>query len=618
MILENINSYEDFRRVLPEDYPELCREIREFLIKKTSEHGGHLASNLGAVELTVALLSSFDLPEDKIIYDVGHQSYTHKLLTGRRDGFDGLRESGGMSGFPKTSESEYDAFDTGHSTTSISAGLGMVAARDIAGSDYYVTAVIGDGSLSGGMAYEALNNASKLEKNFIIILNDNNMSISENVGGMSNYLSGIRTTTGYQELKNEVKSSLSNLPGGNKIVNRISRTKSTIKSLFVPGMFFEELGIVYIGPVKGHDIPAMRKAIKEAKNYNGAVLIHVITEKGSGYEPARKHPRRFHGVGPFDIDTGLPLKEKTKPEYSDIVSKVLCDMASENDKICAITAAMEDGTGLRRFHKHYPERFFDVGIAEPHAVTFAAGLCAGGMIPVVAIYSSFMQRAFDQILHDVALTDKHVVFLLDRAGLVGSDGPTHHGIFDISYLSQIPNMCIMAPKNRWELADMLHFAVEKCGGPVAIRYPRGEVSECFEEKRSHLEQGRFETLCEGKDIALIALGSMVEFADNVKKKLAEKDTSCALYNARFVKPLDTDSLSCIAAEYDTIVTFEENVKTGGFGEQIGSYLEETGFKGRFINFSLPDEFIEHGDGQYLMEKCGLGLDTVTDKILGKQ
>ncbi|MCR4946328.1 MAG: 1-deoxy-D-xylulose-5-phosphate synthase, partial [Lachnospiraceae bacterium] len=436
MILENIDTYEDFRKVAPEDYPALCSEIRDFLIQKTSEHGGHLASNLGAVELTVALLSTFDLPEDKIIYDVGHQSYTHKILTGRRKDFDSLRESGGMSGFPKTSESVYDAFDTGHSTTSISAGLGLVAARDIAGEDYYVTAVIGDGSLSGGMAYEALNNASKLEKNFIIVLNDNNMSISENVGGMSSYLAGIRTTTGYQELKNEVKSSLSSLPGGEKLVNRISRTKSTIKSLFVPGMFFEELGIVYIGPVNGHDIHAMKKALKEAKNYNGAVLIHVITEKGAGYEPARRHPRRFHGVSPFDIETGKPLKEKTKPEYSDIVSKVLCELAAENPKICAITAAMEDGTGLRRFHKRFPERFFDVGIAEPHAVTFAAGMSSGGMLPVVAIYSSFMQRAFDQILHDVALTNRHVVFLLDRAGLVGPDGATHHGIFDISYLSQ--------------------------------------------------------------------------------------------------------------------------------------------------------------------------------------
>ncbi len=616
MFLEYINSYEDFKQVPAEDYPELCSEIRDFLINKISEHGGHLASNLGAVELTVALLSSFDLPKDKIIYDVGHQSYTHKLLTGRRDGFDSLREAGGMSGFPKTSESVYDAFDTGHSTTSISAGLGMVAARDIAGDDYYVTAVIGDGSLSGGMAYEALNNASKLEKNFIIVLNDNNMSISENVGGISSYLAGIRTTKGYQELKNEVKSSLSSLPGGEKMVNRISRTKSTIKSIFVPGMFFEELGIVYIGPVKGHDIHAMRKALKEAKNYNGAVLVHVITEKGAGYEPARRHPRRFHGVSPFDVETGKPLKEKTKPEYADVVSKVLCDMADTNQKICAITAAMEDGTGLRRFHKHHPERFFDVGIAESHAVTFAAGLSTGGMIPVVAIYSSFLQRAFDQILHDVALTKRHVVFLLDRAGLVGSDGPTHHGIFDISYLSQIPGMTVMAPKNRWELADMIHYAIDVCDGPVAIRYPRGEASEIYEDKRAPIESGGFELLSEGKAIALIAVGAMVSRADLVRERLIERGNDCALYNARFVKPLDTGALTEIAGEYDTIVTFEENVKTGGFGEQVGAFLEEKGYKGKFVNLSLPDEFIEHGDTEYLMKKAGLSLFDMIKVITG--
>ena len=615
MILETINSYEDFRQIQAEDYPALCSEIRDFLINKISEHGGHLASNLGAVELTVALLSSFDLPEDKIIYDVGHQSYTHKLLTGRREGFDMLRESGGISGFPKTSESVYDAFDTGHSTTSISAGLGMVAARDLAGQDHYVTAVIGDGSLSGGMAYEALNNAAKLDTNFIIVLNDNNMSISENVGGMSTYLAAIRTTTGYQELKNEVKSSLYNLPGGERIVNKISRTKSTIKSMFVPGMFFEELGIVYIGPVNGHDIHAVKKALKEAKNYNGAVLVHVITQKGAGYEPARKHPRRFHGIGPFDVTTGKPLKEKKKPEYADIVSKTLCDIAAVNPKVCAITAAMEDGTGLRRFHKFYPDRFFDVGIAESHAVTFAAGLSAGGMIPVVAIYSSFMQRAFDQILHDVALTGKHVVFLLDRAGLVGSDGPTHHGIFDVSYLSQIPGMCLMAPKNRWEFADMLRFAVEDCDGPVAVRYPRGDASEIFEDKRTPLEQGRFEVLHEGEKVALVALGSTLNLAENTRKILEDKGVDATLINARFVKPLDITTLSELMSTHDTFVTFEENVKTGGFGEQVIAALEERDFAGRFIDVSLPDRFIEHGDMDYLYSLVGFDAQEIAERIL---
>ncbi|MBD5486942.1 MAG: 1-deoxy-D-xylulose-5-phosphate synthase, partial [Lachnospiraceae bacterium] len=455
MLLEKIEQTNDIKQLTEADYGVLAEEIREFLITSISETGGHLGSNLGAVELTMALHLFLNLPEDKIIWDVGHQSYTHKILTGRRDGFANLRKFGGMSGFPKRKESDCDCFDTGHSSTSISAGLGMVKARDIQGGKNTIVSVIGDGSLTGGMAYEALNNASRLETNFIIVLNDNNMSISENVGGVSKYLNNIRTADMYLDLKEGVYNSLHGKSKyGDKMVSQIRRVKSSFKNLVVPGMFFEDMGITYLGPVDGHNISAMVRMLKEAKKIRGAVLLHVITQKGKGYAPAERHPARFHGAEPFDIETGIPSKPQSKANYTDIFSTVMCKMGQRDEQVVAITAAMPDGTGLKRFRNMYPERFFDVGIAEEHAVTFAAGLAAGGLKPIVAIYSSFLQRAYDQILHDVCLQNLPVVFAIDRAGLVGSDGETHQGIFDLSYLSSIPNMHIMAPKNKWELSDM--------------------------------------------------------------------------------------------------------------------------------------------------------------------
>ena len=456
MILERIEKENDIKQLSEEELKLLATEIREFLIEKISVTGGHLASNLGVVELTMALHLFLDLPKDKLIWDVGHQSYTHKLLTGRREGFDGLRRYGGMSGFPKRNESACDCFDTGHSSTSISAGLGYAHARQLNGEDYRVVSVIGDGALTGGMAYEALNNAAQLDSNFIIVLNDNNMSISENVGGMSAYLAGFRTADAYLDLKIGVINSLQKIPVyGDKMVAKIRRTKSSIKQLLIPGMLFEEMGIIYLGPVDGGDIRGMTKVLSEAENIDGPVLVHVITKKGAGYPPAERHPARFHGTEAFDIETGIPKHPRVKANYTDIFSTVMRKLGDRDEKVVAITAAMTDGTGLKRFHNMFPERFFDIGIAEAHAVTFAAGLAAAGLKPVFAVYSSFLQRAYDQILHDVCLQKLPVVFAIDRAGLVGSDGETHQGIFDISYLSSIPNMTILAPKNKWELSDMI-------------------------------------------------------------------------------------------------------------------------------------------------------------------
>ena len=495
MILEKIEKENDIKKIPPEDLNRLAEEIREFLINKISVTGGHLGSNLGAVELTMALHLCLDLPEDKIVWDVGHQSYTHKILTGRKEGFENLRKYGGMSGFPKRKESDCDCFDTGHSSTSISAGLGLVKARDILGKDNYVVSVIGDGSLTGGMAYEALNNASRMKGNFIVVLNDNNMSISENVGGVSKYLNNIRTADRYLDIKEGIYNSLMDTKLGEPIVESIRRAKSSVKQLVIPGMFFEDMGLTYLGPVDGHDINAMTKVFKEAKRCKTAVVVHVITQKGKGFAPAINHPARFHGAEPFDIETGLPKNKKTKSNYTDVFSTVMCKLGDRNDRLVAITAAMPDGTGLKRFRNMYPERFFDVGIAEEHAVTFAAGLAAGGMRPVVAIYSSFLQRAYDQILHDVCIQNLPVVFAIDRAGLVGSDGETHQGIFDLSYLSSIPNMHVMAPKNKWELSDMLKFAIE-FDGPIALRYPRGEAFDELREVRDPIRLGKAEWIYE--------------------------------------------------------------------------------------------------------------------------
>ena len=616
MVLEKINQVGDIKQIPPEEYDTLAEEIRHFLVEKISRSGGHLASNLGVVELTMALHLCFDFPKDKVVWDVGHQSYTHKLLTGRKSGFDELRKYGGMSGFPKRKESDCDCFDTGHSSTSISAGIGLVAARDLQGGDEHVISVIGDGALTGGMAYEALNNASRLKQNFIIILNDNNMSIAENVGGMSEYLNGLRTNEAYTNFKTGVEQSLNRLPGGSHLANQLKKTKSGIKQLFIPGMLFENMGITYLGPVDGHDIGKLQDILNKAKKVKGAVLVHVLTRKGNGYVPAERHPARFHGAEPFDIETGLPLNKKKKANYQDVFSTCMVKLGQRNEKVVAITAAMPDGTGLKRFKNIYPDRFFDVGIAEGHAVTFAAGLAAGGMRPIFAVYSSFLQRAYDQVLHDVCIQNLPVVFAIDRAGLVGSDGETHQGIFDLSYLSSIPNMHIMAPKNKWELSDMLKYAVE-FDGPIALRYPRGEAYDGLKEYRRPIEYGKSEVIYEEEDIALLAVGNMVKIAEQVRKNLKEIGYSCTLVNARFVKPVDTEVLDMLSADHKLLVTMEENVRSGGYGEKVMDYVVEQELPVKLLNISLPDEYVEHGNVALLYEEVGIDAQTVTKRIIEK-
>ena len=616
MVLEKINQVGDIKQIPPEEYDTLAEEIRHFLVEKISRSGGHLASNLGVVELTMALHLCFDFPKDKVVWDVGHQSYTHKLLTGRKSGFDELRKYGGMSGFPKRKESDCDCFDTGHSSTSISAGIGLVAARDLQDGDEHVISVIGDGALTGGMAYEALNNASRLKRNFIIILNDNNMSIAENVGGMSEYLNGLRTNEAYTNFKTGVEQSLSRIPGGSHLANQLKKTKSGIKQLFIPGMLFENMGITYLGPVDGHDIGKLQDILNKAKKVKGAVLVHVLTRKGNGYVPAERHPARFHGAEPFDIETGLPLNKKKKANYQDVFSTCMVKLGQRNEKVVAITAAMPDGTGLKRFKNIYPDRFFDVGIAEGHAVTFAAGLAAGGMRPIFAVYSSFLQRAYDQVLHDVCIQNLPVVFAIDRAGLVGSDGETHQGIFDLSYFSSIPNMHIMAPKNKWELSDMLKYAVE-FDGPIALRYPRGEAYDGLKEYRRPIEYGKSEVIYEEEDIALLAVGNMVKIAEQVRKNLKEIGYSCTLVNARFVKPIDTEVLDMLSADHKLLVTMEENVRSGGYGEKVMDYVVEQELPVKLLNISLPDEYVEHGNVALLYEEVGIDAQTVTKRIIEK-
>lgn len=617
MVLDKIKKANDIKKLSPQEVDILRDEIREFLIDSISVTGGHLASNLGVVELTMALHLSLDLPTDKIVWDVGHQSYTHKILTGRKDGFASLRKFGGMSGFPKTDESDCDCFNTGHSSTSISAGLGLAMARQITGDDYHVVSVIGDGALTGGMAYEALNNASSIESNFIIVLNDNNMSISENVGGVSHYLSGFRTADAYRDLKNNVMNSLNQIPVyGERMVKRIRNTKSSIKQLFIPGMFFEEMGIIYLGPVDGSDIGEMCRIFEEAKRVDGPVLVHVITKKGAGYLPAEKFPARFHGAEPFDIATGLPKSKRTKANYTDVFSTVMVKAGERNEKLVAITAAMADGTGLRRYRRCYPKRFFDVGIAEGHAVTFAAGLAKAGLIPVFAVYSSFLQRGFDQIIHDVCIQKLHVIFAIDRAGLVGSDGETHQGIFDISYLSQIPNMTVLAPKNKWELSDMMKFAID-FDGPIAIRYPRGLAYDGLKEYRSPIRFAKSETIFKGTDVAILALGSMVKTAETVCGILKEHGITATLINARFAKPFDREVIKSLTAYHHTIVTMEENVKSAGFGEHVAEYLEDNGIDLKLINISIPDAYVEHGNVDKLKEMLKIDALSVADRIINE-
>lgn len=613
-MLERIQKENDIKELDFEELSELSEEIRRFLIEKTSKSGGHLASNLGVVELTIALHRMFELPKDKIIWDVGHQSYTHKILTGRKDGFDTLRQYGGMSGFPKRKESACDAFNTGHSSTSISAGLGYVKARDIKGEDYSVISVIGDGSLTGGMAYEALNNAAQLETNFIVILNDNHMSISENVGGMSRYLARLRTADIYTGLKKGVTKTLEKIPVlGERMISHIRKTKSSIKQLVVPGMFFEDMGITYLGPISGHNIRAIYKALGEAKKIDGPVLLHVMTEKGKGYGPAELAPDKFHGIAPFDIESGEVLAKKQKDTYTDVFGKVMCDEAKKNKNLVAVTAAMADGTGLSRFRDLYPKRFFDVGIAEGHAVTFAAGLAAGGLRPVFAIYSSFLQRGYDQIVHDVCMQRLPVVFAVDRAGLVGSDGETHQGIFDLSYLSGVPNMTVMSPKHKWELADMLRFAIRH-DGPVALRYPRGSAYDGYQEFRAPVELGKSEMIYEEKDIALFSVGHMFEEAVKVYDSLKALGYHVSLVNARFVKPLDEDLIGELCEKHRLIAVIEENVANGACAQGVLRCVSEKNLPVKVLMLSLPDTYVEHGDISTLRKETGIDAGTLTKKI----
>lgn len=614
MILEKIKKPNDIHKIALSDFPALAEEIREFLIESVSKTGGHLASNLGVVELTLALHNVLDLPDDKIIWDVGHQAYTHKILTGRKDGFSNLRMQGGMSGFPKRKESPCDSFDTGHSSNSISAGLGYVRARDLLGQKHHVVSVIGDGALTGGMAYEALNNAAELNTNFIIVLNDNNMSISKNVGGMSSYLGSLRTSEAYTGFKMGVTKKLTKIPHvGTQIVDTFRKTKSSIKQLVIPGMLFENMGLTYLGPVDGHDMRQMMKFFNEAKRVEGAVVVHVLTEKGRGYTPASIHPDRFHGTGPFEIKTGRALTVKEAPSYTDIFSKTMVKLGEKEKRLVAITAAMPEGTGLKKFAKKYPDRFYDVGIAEEHAVTFAAGLALGGMIPVVAVYSSFLQRAVDQILHDVCMQNLHVIFAIDRAGLVGADGETHHGCFDLSYLSMMPNMTVLAPKNEWELEAMLAFAV-KHPGPCAIRYPRGDAYQGLAEFQAPVEYGKSEVLWRGKEIAVLAAGSMAETCVQVCEMLKERGYQPTFINARFIKPLDTALLDKLAKDHRLFVTVEENVKNGGFGEHVAAYLEACHPDVRTLPVAIWDRFIEHGSVSGLRSKIGLTAANIARAI----
>jgi 1-deoxy-D-xylulose-5-phosphate synthase len=614
MILDRIQEPNDIKNIPMKEMPLLAEEIRGFLLDKVSKTGGHLASNLGTVELTMALHLFLNFPEDKIVWDVGHQSYTHKLLTGRKEGFDTLRKLGGMSGFPKTKESPCDAFNTGHSSTSISAALGIAAARELKGEDYKVVAVIGDGAMTGGLAYEALNNASRMKTNFIIIYNDNEMSISENVGSLSKNLSRIRTSENYRELKENVEHSLSKNNLGKHIASGLRKTKNSLKQMIVPEMFFEDMGITYVGPVDGYNIPEMLELFQEASHVNGAVLVHVKTVKGKGYEPAQNHPARFHGIGAFDLETGLTPSKGNKAKYQDVFSTVMRKMGDREPDVIAITAAMADGTGLKRFKNMFPERFYDVGIAEEHAVTFAAGMAMNGMIPVFAVYSSFLQRAYDQIVHDVCLQNLHVIFAIDRAGIVGADGETHHGLFDISFLTAIPNMTVMAPKNKWELSDMMKFAI-KHQGPIAIRYPRGEAYSGLEEYRAPIELGKSEIIYKEKNIVLFAYGSMVKLAEKVRDRLKELGKECSLVNVRFAKPLDLDCIEEFEKDHSLFVSMEEGILKGGLGDSIRAKVMDDYAAVEVITVGIEDTFVEHGSVPELFELCGLTVEKITERIL---
>lgn len=614
-ILDNINRRNDIHYVPEKDYGTLAEEIREFILEKVSTHGGHLASNLGSVELIMALHLCMVFPQDKLIFDVGHQSYTHKILTGRKDKFDTLREFGGLSGFPKSCESDSDAFNTGHSSTSISAALGYATARELRNENYRVAAVIGDGSLTGGMAYEALNSLSELKGSCLIILNDNEMSIDKNVGGFSKYLNNIRVGESYNEFKQNVENSLSHSRAGAKLAKTLKKSKDSIKHLVIPETYLNQFGITYIGPVDGHDVAGMVETFENAFKLNKPILVHVKTKKGKGYRHAEKHPDYFHGISPFDLSTGKVKEEKVVSTNTDIFAKKLIELGKANKDIVAITAAMAKGTGVSAFAKEFPNRTFDVGIAEQHAVTFAAGLSKAGMVPVVAVYSSFLQRAYDQILHDVCLQNLHVIFAVDRSGIVGADGETHQGIYDISYLSHLPNLEVLAPKNRYELESMMDYAA-KAKGPVAIKYSRGSASKVYKDINEPIVSGKSEVVNTGSKIAIFAVGNMVEEADKLRELIRETGINATVVNARFVNCVDKDLLSNLAANHDIFVTMEENVTKGGYGEAFASALFSFGIDKKFnyINASIQKEILPHGKVSELRALAEIDAETIYKKI----
>jgi 1-deoxy-D-xylulose-5-phosphate synthase len=618
--LRNVKSPEDIRNLSVNELESLAQQIRSTIIQTVSKTGGHLAASLGTVELTLALHTVFDTPRDKIVWDVGHQTYAHKLITGRYERFHTLRQLGGISGFPKRSESPYDVYDTGHASGSISYALGLAKARELSNEDYSVVVVIGDGALTSGIAYEGLNNAGELKTPLIVVLNDNSMSISENVGGISKYLTLLRLAPAYRSAKAVVEKMLDHIPTGPSTISWLRRFKGSLKHFLFPEAWFEALGFRYYGPVDGHDIGGLKRVFKEAKSLREPVLIHAVTQKGRGYSFAMEHPEKFHGPGPFNAETGELKQEPAPPTYSQVLGESLVRFAERNPKIVAITAAMADGTGLKPFKEKFPERFYDVGIAESHAVTFAAGLAQGGMIPVVCIYSTFLQRAYDQIVEDVCLQNLKVIFAIDRAGIVGQDGETHHGQFDLSYLRHIPGLTVMAPKDERELINMLWTAIN-IDGPCAIRYPRGcgigvPISDVLDQPDT-LDVGKPEAISCGEDINILALGSMVYPAIEASRKLAEEGISAGVVNGRFVVPFEREAVAALLKKAPVLVV-EENVEDGGFGEMVVNALG--GGDNRIHKMALPKRFIQHGSQSRLRSAYGLdvpGIVAQVKKLLGR-
>lgn len=619
-ILNSINSPQDIKGLSQDELKLLAKEIRELIVEVVSETGGHLAASLGAVEIAIALHYCLNAPEDKIIWDVGHQAYAHKILTGRREKFKTMRQLGGISGFPNVYESEYDPFTVGHGSTSISSAMGLAKARDLNGESYKVAAVIGDGSLVGGMAFEALNYAGQSKTNMVIVLNDNEMSIARSVGALSKYLNKILTNPTYNKIHKDMEGLVKRVPWyGFRVYRAARKLEEGVKNLLIPGMLFEELGIRYVGPIDGNNAEELIATLKNVLTFEGPILIHAITKKGKGYIYAENHPERFHGTAPFDIETGevkdtAQTDSRSEPSFTDAFSDAIMEMAEDDKKIVAITAAMPEGTGLEKFGQAYPERFFNVGMAEQHAITFAAGLSKGGLIPVVAIYSTFLQRSYDQIIHDVCLQNLHVILCLDRAGIVGEDGPTHHGLFDIPYLRHMPNITMMAPKDQRELKEMLKFAAYNCRGPVAIRYPRGKLT-ADADKFAPLDYGKAEVISEGNDLAILSVGSTVWPSCRAADLLTKEGIRAAVINMRFVKPLDEDLLKALSAKIKKFVVIEEGVLDCGFGSAVLEFFEKEKIKGIMVKrIGLPDKFIEHGKKEELLKRYGLDVEGIAAQI----